>query len=154
MIHTLNLHIRSSKQHICLDEIGPPVPITKIYSRSIRFDLLYKPLQLYKICSWFSGVLAPLLVNRPTFLHRLCPLGGTFWSLCSFCVWTLWLSFLMTVCLISFDIMLFSKWDTPSDACFNSMCNTNSLNNYIVIMFCICVIMHYIIDSDIFHCIE
>ena len=50
--------------------------------------------------------------------------------------------------------MLFSSWDTPSDACFNSMCNTNSLYNYIVIMFCICVIMHYIIDSDIFHCIE
>ena len=22
--------------------------------------------------------------------------------------------------------MLFSSWDTPNDACFNSMCNTNS----------------------------
>ena len=54
MIHTLNLHIRSSRQHICLDEIGPPVPITKIYSRSIRFDLLYKPLQLYKICPFIG----------------------------------------------------------------------------------------------------
>ena len=30
MIHTLNLHIRSSRQHICLDEIGPPVPIVLI----------------------------------------------------------------------------------------------------------------------------
>ena len=32
--------------------------------------------------------------------------------------------------------MLFSSWDKPSDACFNSRCNTNSLYNYIVIMFC------------------
>ena len=46
--------------------------------------------------------------------------------------------------------MLFSSWDTPSDACFNSMCNTNSLYNYIVIMFCICVIMHYVIDIATF----
>ena len=48
-----------------------------------------------------------------------------------------------SISLIRNFAMLFSSCDTSRDVCFNSMCNTNSLYNYIVIMFCNCVIMHY-----------